>query len=72
MKAKTLYGIYEAALKNKDNDLIIGLAQYKADQPEEPISYEKDKAIRDFIDRHGQKLAQVLAAGPEAGGRLRG
>lgn len=66
MKANTLYGIYETTRTNQVPDLTIGLAMYKAEHPEDPISHEEDKAIREFIGRHGQALAQAFAEGPEA------
>ena len=66
MKANTLYGIYESTRANQVPDLTIGLAMYKAEHPEDPISHEEDKAIREFIVRHGQELAQAFAEGHEA------
>lgn len=66
MKANTLYGIYETTHDNQVSDLTIGLAMYKAEHPEDPISHEEDKAIREFIGRHGQELAQAFAEGTEA------
>ena len=65
MKANTLYGIYETTRANQVPDLTIGLAMYKDEHPEDPISHKEDKAIREFIGRHGQELAQGFAAGPE-------
>lgn len=65
MKANTLYGIYEATRENQVPDLTIGLAMYKAEHPEDPLSHEEDKAIREFIGRHGQELAQAFAEGPD-------
>lgn len=66
MKANTLYGIYESTRANQVPDLTIGLAMYKDEHPEDPISHEEDKAIREFIGRHGQELAQAFVAGPDA------
>lgn len=66
MKSNTLYGIYETTHDNQVPDLTIGLAMYKAEHPEDPISHEEDKAIREFIGRHGQELAQSFAEGTEA------
>lgn len=66
MKSNTLYGIYESTRANQVPDLTIGLAMYKDEHPEDPISHEEDKAIREFIGRHGQELAQAFAEGPEA------
>ena len=57
MNAIVLYGIYDTTRINKCNDLTIGLAMYKAEHPEVAISHEEDKAIREFMGRHGQKLA---------------
>lgn len=66
MKANTLYGIYESTHANQVPDLTIGLAMYKDEHPEDPISHEEDKAIREFIGRHGQELARAFVAGPDA------
>ena len=66
MKANTLYGIYEITHDNQVPDLTIGLAMYKDEHPEDPISHEEDKAIREFIGRHGQELARAFVEGPDA------
>lgn len=66
MNANTLYGIYETTRENQAPDLTIGLAMYKDEHPEDPIPHEEDKAIREFIGRHGQKLARAFVAGPDA------
>ena len=65
MNAIILYGIYEATRDNKAPDLTIGLAMYKAEHPEVTITHEEDKAIREFMGKHGQKLAKAFPD-PEA------
>lgn len=66
MNVNILYGIYESTRKNNAPDLTVGLAMFKAEHPEVEISHEEDKAIRQFIGRHGQALAAGFADGPEA------
>lgn len=66
MNANILYDIYETTRKNNANDLTIGLAMYRAEHPETPISQDEDKAIREFTGRHGQKLAAAYQKGREA------
>lgn len=56
MNAKTLYDIYENTQRNDFKDLIFGLGQYHADHPGE-IDHATDKAIREFIGKHGQDLS---------------
>ena len=66
MNANTLYSIYQTNREHGFHDLNFGLAQFKADHPEVAISHEEDKAIREFIGRHGKKLADGFAKGPDA------
>ena len=65
MDAKILYEIYTTTRTMGLHDLTFGLGQYHADHPG-AISHDQDKAIREFIGRHGQELAKAFAAGPEA------
>lgn len=65
MNANTLYDIYETNREHGFHDLIFGLAQYKVEHPA-AISHDEDKAIREFIGRHGQRLAAAYKAGEAA------
>ena len=58
MNANILFEIYEITRDKEQSDLVFGLAMYKVDHPE--ITYEEDKAIREFMGRHGQKLAKAF------------
>ena len=64
MNAIKLYGIYETTRANQALDLTIGLAMYKAEHPG-VITHEQDREIREFMGRHGQKLAAAFPD-PEA------
>ena len=59
MNAITLYQIYETTRKNNARDLTIGLAMFHADHPGE-VDHDQDKAIREFIGRHGKELAEAF------------
>lgn len=63
MNVNTLYGIYETTRDNKAPDLTIGLAMFQAEHPEVTISHEEAKAIREFIGKHSNALADGFAEG---------
>lgn len=65
MNTSTLYKIYETTRAKDVPDLTIGLAMYKDEHPEAAIPQEEDRAIREFMSRHGQKLAAAFPD-PEA------
>lgn len=60
MNAIVLHEIYSITRENKLPDLTIGLAMFKAEHPEVTITHEEDKAIREFMGRHGQELAAAF------------
>ena len=60
MNAEILYKVYETTRENNAPDLTIGLAMLKDEQPELKITHEEDKAIREFIGRHGQELSAAF------------
>ncbi len=59
MNAITLYNVYEAARDNKAPDLTIGLAMFRDRNPG-AVTHEEDKAIREFMGRHGRELAAAF------------
>ncbi len=59
MNAITLYNIYETTRENKAPDLTVGLAMFKEKNPG-AVTHEEDKAIREFVGRHGQELAAAF------------
>ena len=65
MDAKILYEIYTTTRDMGLKDLTFGLGQYHADHPG-AISHDQDKAIREFMGRHGQALARAYPGGYEA------
>ena len=54
-----LYEIYTLTQANQAPDLTIGLAMYRAQHPG-LVSQEEDKALREFMGRHGQDLAKAF------------
>lgn len=65
MDAKILYEIYTTTRDMGLKDLTFGLGQYHADHPG-AISHDQDKAIREFMGRHGQALSRAYPGGYEA------
>lgn len=65
MDAKILYEIYTTTRTMGLHDLTFGLGQYHADHPG-AISHDQDKAIREFIGRHGKALAVAFRKGKAA------
>ena len=65
MNTNILYDIYTINHQTPGEDLTISMAKYQADHPG-AISHDQDKAIREFMGRHGQELADGFAKGPEA------
>ena len=62
MNTNTLYDIYTINKQTPGEDMTISLAKYKADHPGE-LSHEQDKAIREFVGRHGKALAVAFCKG---------
>ena len=65
MDAKILYDIYTITRDMGLKDLTFGLGQYHADHPG-AISHDQDKAIREFMGRHGKALSKAYPGGYEA------
>lgn len=65
MNASVLYEIYQDTRNYNFKDLTQGVGQYHADHPGQ-LSHEEDKAIREFVGRHGQRLAVAFCGGYEA------
>lgn len=61
MKANYIYGVFETTKKNDVPDLTIGLAMHKAKEPL-PEGME-DKALREFMGRHYEKLVEAFKTG---------
>lgn len=64
MKANLLYDIFEMTRKHDAPDLTIGLAMLRAERPD--ITDEEDKAVREFLGRHGEELAAGFRTGDRA------
>lgn len=54
-----LYAIYTLTRDNQAPDLTTGLAMYR-DQHPGLLTQEDDRAIREFMGRHGQELSQAF------------
>lgn len=65
MNTNTLYDIYTINKQTPGEDLTISLAKYQAEHPG-AVSHEEDKAIREFMGRHGQALSRAYPGGYEA------
>ena len=57
MDAKFLYEVFQQTEKNGFPDLMLGVA---AAQAEHPLPHEEDKAVREFIGRHYNKLVTAF------------
>lgn len=60
MNTNTLYDIYTINKATEGEDLTVSLAKYKA---EHPMDQAEDKAIREFVGRHGKALAVAFRKG---------
>lgn len=60
MDASYIYDIFEATEKNRDNDLLIGMAKLKAAKPL-PESMDERELCR-FIGKHYKELVEAYAA----------
>ena len=65
MNTNILYDIYKTTRDNGAADLVIGLAMYKAEHPG-IISDVEDRAIREFVGKHGKTLAVAFRKGKAA------
>ena len=63
MNINTLYDIYKLNHETEGEDLTVSLAKYKA---EHPMDQAEDKAIREFVGRHGKALAMAFRKGKAA------
>ena len=63
MSTNILYDIYKLNHETEGEDLTISLAKYKA---EHPMDQAEDKAIREFVGRHGKALAMAFRKGKAA------
>lgn len=60
MDASYIYDIFEATEKNRDNDLLIGMAKLKAAKPI-PEGMD-ERALGKFLGKHYHELVEAYAA----------
>lgn len=60
MDASYIYDIFEATEKNRDNDLLIGMAKLKAVKPL-PEGMD-ERALGKFLGKHYHELVEAYAA----------
>lgn len=60
MDASYIYDIFEATEKNRDNDLLIGMAKLKAAKPL-PEGMD-ERTLGKFLGKHYHKLVEAYAA----------
>ena len=60
MDASYIYDIFEATEKNRDNDLLIGMAKLKAAKPL-PEGMD-ERALGKFLGKHYHELVEAYAA----------
>ena len=65
MNTNILYDIYTINHQTPGEDLTTSLAKLQAEHPG-AISHDQDKAIREFMGRHGQALSRAYPGGYEA------
>lgn len=63
MNTNILYDVYTINHQTEGEDLTVSLAKYKA---EHPMDQAEDKAIREFVGRHGKALAVAFRKGKAA------